>query len=78
MLKLVQIVFSEVGPATFSDECDKLADPLHGRVVQPDRSVGANVTIECDQGYVYTEATWRTCSSTKVWSGTAGICKGRI
>ena len=59
--------------------CPKLPTPVHGQIIQPDLSYGANATITCDEGYIYSNPNQsvRWCVGSGIWSGGNGTCEGK-
>ena len=64
---------------TFSEiECPELHAPKHGKIQQQRRKYLSNVTIVCDEGFIYTKPDFivRRCQRNRAWSGQEGECEG--
>ncbi|KAJ8038235.1 Sushi, von Willebrand factor type A, EGF and pentraxin domain-containing protein 1 [Holothuria leucospilota] len=64
------------GLSCLRKRCPTLTVPLNGNMVvnPPVRTIGAEVTYSCNDGYVLSGQRNRICQANKTWSGTEPMC----
>ena len=60
------------------NRCPKLYAPAHGSIGPCPNLPGQTCQFSCDQGYVLSGETTRTCNSDGTWTGLQTQCNGKF
>ena len=60
------------------NRCPQLSAPVHGSVGPCSNLPGQACQFSCDQGYVLSGATRRTCKNDGTWTGLQTHCNGEF
>ena len=60
------------------NRCPQLSAPAHGSVEPCSNLPGHTCQFSCDQGYVLSGATTRTCNNDGTWTGLQTQCNGEF
>ena len=64
-------------PLTVAVDCGPLGNPVYGQVIFSSTTLGSTAEYSCNQGFLLSGVTIRTCQTNGLWSDAPPLCKSK-